>query len=144
MPAPAPARVPVIERLSLSADVLFGFNKAVLTPAGREALDELVTNISTIHLDSIVASGYTDSFGSVSYNQSLSQRRADAVKAYLVGKGIPADKITAQGMGRTDFRIQPQQCHGSFAQRVACQAPNRRVDLLILGSREVMRTRSQP
>ena len=137
VPAPAPAPVPVSEKVTFSADTFFQFNKAVLQPAGKEALDGLAEKIKAVNLETVVSTGYTDSFGSVAYNQKLSLRRAEAVKAYLVSKGIPADKIYIEGKGKTDFRGDPKSCKGTFKQQVECQAPNRRAVVEIVGSHMV-------
>ncbi len=137
VPAPAPAPVPVSEKVTFSADTFFQFNKAVLQPAGKEALDGLAEKIKAVNLETVVSTGYTDSFGSVAYNQKLSLRRAEAVKAYLVSKGIPADKIYIEGKGKTDFRVDPKSCKGTFKQQVECQAPNRRAVVEIVGSHMV-------
>ena len=136
-PAPAPAPVPVSEKVTYSADTFFQFDKAVLQPAGKEALDDLAEKIKAVNLETVVSTGYTDSFGSVAYNQKLSLRRAEAVKAYLVSKGIPADKIYIEGKGKTDFRVDPKSCKGTFKQQVECQAPNRRAVVEIVGSHMV-------
>ncbi len=139
-PMPAPAPVPTSEKVSYSADAFFHFDKATLLPAGKQALDELAQKIKDVNLETVISTGYTDSFGSVAYNLKLSQRRAMAVKNYLVSQGIPADKIYIEGKGKTDFRVDPKSCHGSFKQRVACQAPNRRAVVEIVGSHTVMKT----
>ena len=136
-PAPAPAPVPVSEKVTYSADAFFQFDKAVLQPAGKQALDDLAEKIKAVNLETVVSTGYTDSFGSVAYNQKLSVRRAEAVKAYLVSKGIPADKIYIEGKGKTDFRVDPKSCKGTFKKRVECQAPNRRAVVEIVGSHTV-------
>jgi len=88
---------------TLSAETLFDFDKAVLKPAGKEALDQLVNNIrqATQGLDEIKVNGHTDPVGSDSYNQGLSERRAQAVANYLVSQGIPSEKIRTQGYGET-------------------------------------------
>ena len=138
-PMPAPAPVPTSEKVTYSADTFFQFDKAVLRPAGKQALDELAQKIKAINVETIISTGYTDSFGSVAYNLKLSQRRALAVKNYLVSQGIPADEIYIEGKGKTDFRVDPKSCHGSFKQRVACQAPNRRAVVEIVGNHTVMK-----
>jgi OOP family OmpA-OmpF porin len=136
-PKPAPAPVPVSEKVTYSADTFFQFNKAVLLPAGKEALDQLADKIKGINLEVVISTGYTDSFGSVPYNLKLSLRRAEAVKAYLVSKGIPADKIYVEGKGKTDFRVDPKSCKGTFKQQVECQAPNRRTVVEVVGTHMV-------
>ena len=125
------------EKVTYSADTFFQFDKAVLQPAGKEALDDLAEKIKAVNLETVVSTGYTDSFGSVAYNQKLSLRRAEAVKAYLVSKGIPADKIYIEGKGKTDFRVDPKSCKGTFKQQVECQAPNRRAVVEIVASHMV-------
>lgn len=136
-PAPAPAPVPVSEKVTYNADAFFQFNKAVLLPAGKEKLDDLAGKIKAINLEVVIATGYTDSFGSVAYNQKLSVRRAEAVKAYLVSQGVPADKIYVEGKGKTDFRVDPKSCKGSFKSQVECQAPNRRTVVEVVGTHMV-------
>ena len=142
-PAPAPAPVPTSEKVSYSADTFFNFDKAVLLPAGKQALDELAQKIKDVNLETVISTGYTDSFGSVAYNLKLSKRRAEAVKDYLVSQGIPSDKIYIEGKGKTDFRVDPKSCHGTFKKRVACQAPNRRAVVEIVGSHTVMKAPAQ-
>ncbi len=136
-PVPVPVPVPVSEKVTYSADAFFQFNKAVLQPAGKQSLDDLADKIKAVNLETVISTGYTDSFGSVAYNQKLSLRRAEAVKAYLVSKGIPADKIYIEGKGKTDFRVDPKSCKGTFKKQVECQAPNRRAVVEIVGSRTV-------
>ncbi len=136
-PTPAPAPVPVSEKVTYSADAFFQFDKAVLLPAGKEKLDDLASKIKDINLEVVIATGYTDSFGSVPYNQKLSVRRAEAVKAYLVSKGIEAKRIYVEGKGKTDFRVDPKSCKGTFKKRVECQAPNRRTVVEVVGTHMV-------
>ncbi|WP_297909632.1 outer membrane protein OmpA [Thiomonas sp.] len=142
-PAPAPVPVPTSEKITYSADAFFNFDKSVLLPAGKQALDELAQKIKEVNLETVISTGYTDSFGPVKYNLKLSQRRAMAVKEYLVSQGIPADKVYIEGKGKTDFRVDPKSCHGTFKARVACQAPNRRAVVEIVGTHTVMKQPDQ-
>src|SRR6185436_5117895 len=90
-PAPAPAKpkpAPVAEKVTLAADVLFDFDKSVLKPEGKAKLDDLANKVRAINLEVVIAIGHTDSIGSDAYNQKLSVRRAESVKAYLVSKGV--------------------------------------------------------
>src|SRR5438067_13441738 len=98
-PAPAPAPVPTSEKVSYSADAFFDFDKAVLKPAGQESLDELSGKLRDMNLEVIIAVGHTDSIGTDAYNQKLSVRRAEAVKAYLQSKGVEAARIYTEGKG---------------------------------------------
>ncbi|WP_266171429.1 OmpA family protein [Dyella subtropica] len=123
-PAPNKSRV-------LSADALFAFDKATLTPAGHRALDDLAAELrdqgDKLHAVRIV--GYTDRLGGETYNQKLSQRRADAVMNYLVEQGAPAGRIRADGHGAAD---PVKDCpDGPRTQLIACLAPNRRVEVKI-------------
>ena len=101
-PAPAPAAAPpaaavvpapTSEKVTFAADAFFDFDKSVLKPEGRAKLDDLVSKMKGLNLEVIIAVGHTDSVGNDAYNQKLSVRRAEAVKAYLVSKGIEANRI---------------------------------------------------
>jgi OOP family OmpA-OmpF porin len=137
VPAAAPAPALVIEKVTYSADAFFPFNQVVLLPEGKHALDALAAKLKKVQLETVISTGYTDSFGPSSYNQKLSLQRAEAVKAYLVSRGIAADQIEVDGDGKTDFRVNPKRCSGSFASQVVCQTPNRRAVVEIFGSRRV-------
>jgi OmpA-OmpF porin, OOP family len=133
-PEAAPRVVP--ERVTLDADALFDFDKAVLRPAGRAALDDFVGKIKGIDPEMIVAVGHTDRFGSAAYNQRLSEQRVAAVKTYLVGKGIEADRIRAEGKGEAQPVTKAGECDGSqSAQVIACLQPDRRVEIEVVGTR---------
>lgn len=96
-----PAAMPVTEKVSMDADALFDFDKSVIKPKGKEALDEMVRklNLKGAELGLIVSTGHTDSTGGAEYNMDLSMRRAEAVKTYLISKGIDGDLINAVGKG---------------------------------------------
>ncbi|MFO1355329.1 MAG: OmpA family protein [Gammaproteobacteria bacterium] len=80
----------------------FAFNSAELTDAGKATLDEVAANMGKLKLIEGTVTGYTDSIGNDSYNQHLSERRAQAVVDYLLGHGISAGRLTAVGMGEAD------------------------------------------
>lgn len=126
-PTPAPAPVPVAQKVTFGADTLFAFDKSVLTPAGRQILDEVIAKQQGMTLEVIVATGHTDSIGTDAYNQRLSERRAAAVKAYLFSKGIAAAQIFTEGKGEK----QPIATNATAEGR----AQNRRVDLEVVGTR---------
>jgi OOP family OmpA-OmpF porin len=126
-PTPAPAPVPTSEKVSYSADAFFDFDKAVLKPAGQASLDDLAGKLKDINLEVIIAVGHTDSIGTDAYNQKLSVRRAEAVKAYLQGKGVEANRIYTEGKGEK----QPVADNKSTAGR----AKNRRVEIEVVGTR---------
>ena len=126
-PAPAPAPVPTSEKVSYSADAFFDFDKAVLKPAGKASLDDLVTKLKDINLEVIIAVGHTDSVGTDEYNQKLSVRRAEAVKAYLQSKGVESNRVYTEGKGEK----QPVADNKTAAGR----AKNRRVEIEVVGTR---------
>jgi OmpA-OmpF porin, OOP family len=137
-PPPPPATAP--EKVSLSADELFDFDKAVLRPGGKEKLDDLVAKLGDIKYDTIVAIGYADRIGSDQYNKKLSLRRAEAVKDYLVKeKGIPADRIFTDGKGEAN-PVTGDTCKGTKKTKslIECLQPDRRVEVEVAGTREVV------
>lgn len=146
--APTPAPAPVVEtkKFTLTSDVLFNFNKATLKPEGQHALDQLYSQLSSLDPKdgSVVVLGFTDAVGSAEYNLRLSERRAQSVVDYLVSKGIPADKISARGMGKAN-PITGDSCGyrsgRATAAQIACLAPDRRVEIEVRGIKEVV---SQP
>ncbi|SUB24217.1 OmpA family protein [Avibacterium avium] len=109
----------------LSGDFLFDFDSARLTPKGQQLIETVVKGLKSQSITSVTVNGYTDRLGSESYNLKLSQRRADAVKAYMVSLGFPAQKISPYGLGKAD---QVVACDGESGQALRdCLRPNRRV-----------------
>jgi len=139
-PAPPPAAAPpvvapaapVAEKVTFAADAFFDFDKATLKPEGKAKLDDLVSKLGAINLEVIIAVGHTDSIGSVPYNQKLSVRRAESVKAYLVSKGIEANRIYTEGKGKSQ-PIAPNTVNGK--DNPAGRAKNRRVEIEVVGTR---------
>jgi len=122
-PAPQPAPQPVVlQKVSFSADVLFAFDKSTLKPEGKSALEGFVNSLSGTNYDSIHVTGHTDRLGSNKYNQKLSDRRANSARSYLITKGIPAERIVAEGMGETQPATKAGECTGRRARRssLAC------------------------
>jgi OOP family OmpA-OmpF porin len=117
----------VAERVTFAADTFFDFDRAVLKPEGRAKLDDLVEKVRGINLEVIIAVGHTDSIGTAEYNQRLSVRRAEAVRAYLVGRGIPSDRIYTEGRGETQPVADNRTREG--------RAKNRRVEIEVVGTR---------
>lgn len=125
--APPPPAPVAAQKVTYAADAFFDFDKAVLKPEGKSKLDELVNNIQGVNLEVIIAVGHTDSVGSAAYNQRLSVRRAEAVKAYLVSKGIEKNRVYTEGKGES----QPVASNANAAGR----AKNRRVEVEVVGTR---------
>ncbi len=135
MPAPvivaAPAPTPVAEKVSFASEALFDFDQSTLKPQGKAALDQLLGQLTGMDLEVIVTVGHTDAVGSDAYNQKLSQRRAEAVKAYLVTQGVETNRVYTEGKGET----QPVADNTTTAGR----AKNRRVTVEVVGTRKVAR-----
>ena len=133
-PKPKPAVSPTTDKVTMSADALFDFNKSVIKPDARGKLDDLVGKIKGVNLEVVIAIGHADRIGSDAYNNKLSLRRADSVKAYLVGKGIAANRIYTEGKGEK----QPVKDCPAMKDRkklIECLQPNRRVDIEVVGTR---------
>ncbi|MCL2830237.1 MAG: OmpA family protein [Betaproteobacteria bacterium] len=141
-PAPAPAPVaapqppkPVSEKKTISADALFDFDKAVLRPEGKQKLDGLAAEAKNLNLEVIIAVGHTDRIGSAPYNQKLSERRAAAVKTYLVEKGIDPNRVYTEGKGKTK-PVTGDTCKGNKKTKalIQCLQPDRRVEIEMIGT----------
>jgi OOP family OmpA-OmpF porin len=135
--APAPAAAPVARpappppaaatKVTYAADTFFDFDKSVLKADGKAKLDDLAGKVKAINLEVIIAVGHTDSTGSDAYNQKLSVKRADAVKAYLITKGIEKNRVYTEGKGEK----QPVADNKTNAGR----SKNRRVEIEVVGTR---------
>jgi OOP family OmpA-OmpF porin len=123
-PAPAPAAA---SKVTYAADAFFDFDKSVLKAEGKAKLDDLVGKVKAINLEVIIAVGHTDWIGSDAYNQKLSVRRAEAVKAYLVSKGIEKNRIYTEGKGEKQPIADNRTKEG--------RAKNRRVEIEVVGTR---------
>ena len=125
-PVAAPPAI-VAEKVTFAADAFFDFNKSVLKPEGKAKLDDLADKVKGINLEVIIAVGHTDSIGGDAYNDKLSVKRSEAVKAYLISKGMEANRIYTEGKGKK----QPVADNATDAGR----AKNRRVEIEVVGTR---------
>ena len=127
-PAPAPAPAPAVaSKVTYAADAFFDFDKAVLKPEGKAKLDDLVGKVKGINLEVIIAVGHTDSVGTDAYNQKLSIKRSEAVKAYLVTKGIEKSRVYTEGKGEKQPVADNKTGEG--------RSKNRRVEIEVVGTR---------
>jgi OOP family OmpA-OmpF porin len=133
-PAPAPAAAGV-QKITLASKALFDFDKAVLKPEGKAAIDsEIISKLPGVQkLELVLVTGHTDRIGTQAYNQKLSERRADAVRDYLVSKGVAKDKIETLGMGKTQPLPGVSCDQKAMKELIACLAPNRRVEVEVKG-----------
>ncbi len=131
-PAPAPAPVPAppppaATKVTYAADAFFDFDKSVLKPEGKAKLDDLISKVKDINLEVVIAVGHTDSIGTDAYNQALSMRRSEAVKAYLVSHGIEKNRVYTEGKGEKQPVADNKTREG--------RAKNRRVEIEVVGTR---------
>jgi OOP family OmpA-OmpF porin len=132
VPKPAPPPVvaraaPVSEKVTFAADAFFDFDKSVLKPEAKAKLDDLVAKTKAVALEVIIAVGHTDAVGADAYNQKLSVARSEAVKAYLVSKGIEKNRVYTEGKGEKQPVADNKTAEG--------RAKNRRVEIEVVGTR---------
>jgi OmpA-OmpF porin, OOP family len=135
-PPAAAAPKPAAQKVTLAADALFDFNKADLRAEGKAKLDKLSSDIKGIKLEVIIAVGHADRFGTDAYNQKLSEKRAEAVKAYLVSKGVEPNRVYTEGKGKKQPITKADQCKGPKSKKVVdCLQPDRRVEIEVIGTK---------
>lgn len=128
------------DKITLAADALFDFDKAVLRPEGKAKLDEIAAKAKELKLEVILAVGHTDRIGKEAYNQKLSEKRAASVKEYLVAKGIEANRVYTEGKGETQ-PVTGDKCKNMGAENgrnkklVECLQADRRVDIELIGTK---------
>lgn len=114
-------------KVTYAADAFFDFDKSVLKPEGKAKLDDLVGKVKGINLEVVIAVGHTDAIGTDAYNQKLSVRRSEAVKAYLVSKGIEKNRVYTEGKGEKQPVADNKTKEG--------RGKNRRVEIEVVGTR---------
>ena len=134
-----PAPKPVAEKVTFAADVLFDFDRAVIKPDGQRKLDDLQGQMKGVSVEVVIAIGHADRLGGDAYNQRLSVRRADAVKAYLVSKGTAQNRVYTEGKGEKQ-PVSGDKCKGmgddrKNAKLIECLQPDRRVEIEVIGTR---------
>src|SRR5262249_26645867 len=140
-PPPAPAPAPQVPNIPLAAKALFDFDKYDLKPEGKATIDrEVISKLKDVtKLELVLVTGHTDRIGTQAYNQKLSERRANAVRDYLVSQGVAKDKIETLGMGKTQ-PVPGVVCNmKAMKELIACLAPNRRVEVEVKGEAIVRR-----
>lgn len=115
----------VATKVTYQSDTLFDFDRSTLKPAGKQVLDQLVAKISNLNLEVVVAVGHTDNVGTAAYNIKLGQRRAEAVKAYLISRGVDRARIFTDSKGLGQPVASNKTADG--------RAKNRRVEIEVIG-----------
>jgi OOP family OmpA-OmpF porin len=127
-PPPPPAKpAPVSEKVTFASDTFFDFDKSALKADAKAKLDDLVAKTRGLNLEVIIAVGHTDSVGADAYNQKLSVARSEAVKAYLVSKGVEKNRVYTEGKGEKQPVADNKTAEG--------RAKNRRVEIEVVGTR---------
>lgn len=117
-----------VERVLLGADTYFDFNQAELKPQAQATLEKIAVRAKEADEATIEIVGHADQIGSEDYNLTLSQRRADAVRAFFVDQGVAANAIRVEARGETDPIVR---CEGKQGNElVSCLQPNRRSEIV--------------
>jgi OOP family OmpA-OmpF porin len=136
IPEPEPAERNVMEPMVLSTDALFGLNSYAIKPKAREKLDALVAELLEADYDTIKITGHTDPTGPAALNTRLSRQRAEAVKRYLVARGVEPDRIVTEGVGSSQPVVTDVNCSSlPRAKKIVCYQPDRRVEIEVKGAR---------
>ena len=133
---PVNKAAPVGAKVTLNADMLFAFDKATLTAEGKGILDKIAADANGLgSLEAITIVGYTDRIGTDAYNKKLSERRANAVRDYLVSRKVASDRISVEGRGKAN-PVTGDKCRGAVTQKlIACLQPDRRAVIEIIGTK---------
>jgi len=118
----------------VAASVMFDFDRSVLRPGETPKLDELTAKLKGRAFDGVSVVGHADQIGTDPYNLRLSGQRADAVRAYLVGKGVDAGSIRAEGRGEREA-VTGEACKDQGRRQIECLQPDRRVEVTLAAAR---------
>ena len=132
-PLPAAAVKPLTQKMTVSAEALFDFDKSTIRPDGATKLNEVVAIYNRSTVEVIIIVGHADRIGTETYNQSLSEKRSASVKTYLISKGVTANRIYSEGKGEREPVTTATQCN-SVKNLKACLQPDRRVEIEVIGS----------
>jgi OOP family OmpA-OmpF porin len=139
-PEPTPAPTPPRAEEPVTASVLFDFDRSVVRPGEASKLDELAAKVKGRAFDRLDAVGHADRIGATAYNLGLSKRRAEAVQAYLVGKGVDAGRIRTEAKGE-DEAATGEACKNLGPENrknqklVECLQRDRRVEVKLVATR---------
>lgn len=134
-PSGAPERTPLVLPVTVTVETnpLFDFDRITIRPDSKAKLDELLAKLKGVQYAEIVAVGYADPIGTVSYNFALSKRRAQSVEDYLEAKGVPAAKLDTEGRGETEEYASLSNCGGLRREpMIVCLEPDRRVEVTVI------------
>ena len=128
-------RATFAEKITIAADALFDFDKATLRPEGKAKLDELVAKSQNLAVEIIIVVGHADRIEKEA--QKLSEKRATAIRDYLISKGVAEKRIYTEGKGNRQPVTKAEQCKGQKTRKVvACLQPDRRADIEVVGTRK--------
>lgn len=135
-PVATPAATPVssASRATYHAEVLFDFRRARLNEDGRKLLDELARKALAAEVEKLTATAHADRIGDAAYNDRLAERRAGAIRDYLVEKGVSRDLLQVDSKGARE-PVTKGRCEGMGPENkhnaplVACLQPDRRAEI---------------
>lgn len=137
-PQPALEPAPKVERATYAAGVLFGFERAELGEEGRKMLDDLAQRLLAIDPETVAVTAHADRIGDAAYNERLSARRAETVRAYLVDKGVPEKLLRFESKGARE-PVTLGRCDAMGPENkqnmklITCLQPDRRVEIEVAG-----------